>query len=185
MSPDRPDLRGRQLVLAVGWSALRTLLGITIIWIFLMLVPEQLSAAEGFSALGVVVIGVAMYIWLFRRQIRDIRKARYPTLRSIEALILVAMMFLALFAAVYVLLSAADPLAFTEPLDHFTAYYFALTVLATVGFGDITPVSDVARSICMVQMAIDIAFVGILVKILGGAARQGLAAREPADTTHE
>ena len=29
--------------------------------------------------------------------------------------------------------------SFTEPLDSFTAYYYALTVLATVGFGDIAP----------------------------------------------
>lgn len=160
-------------------SIIRTTAGIIFIWLCLAIVPET-PATKGFIPILFIIIGVTVYIWFFRRQLRDIRSARYPTLRSIEALILVAMMFLAIFAAIYVMVSAADASSFTEPLDHFTAYYFALTVLATVGFGDITPVSDLARIFCMIQMAIDIAFIGVLVKVLGGAARAGLASRQSA-----
>jgi hypothetical protein len=86
-------------------------------------------------------------------------------------------MFLAVFAAIYVMISSQSPGSFTEPLDHFTAYYFALTVLATVGFGDITPISDGARLACMVQMALDIAFIGATVKILGGTASRAMRER--------
>ena len=80
--------------------------------------------------------------------------------------------FLALFAVIYVSLSQHNPQAFSERLDPFAAYYFSLTVLATVGFGDITPVTVLARSVTMVQMAIDLALIGILVRIVSSAANR-------------
>jgi hypothetical protein len=86
-------------------------------------------------------------------------------------------MFLALFAVIYVSLSQHNDQAFTEELDAFSAYYFALTVLATVGFGDITPVTTLARSVTMVQMAIDLALIGILVRIVSTAANRAISGR--------
>ena len=158
-------------------SIIRLVLGSTIIFVCLSLVQESPSPSI-LTPLIVIALTVAIYIWFSRRQIRRVRAARYPTIQAVEALVLIAVMFLAIFAGIYVMLSAADSGAFTEELDHFTAFYFALTVLATVGFGDITPVTDIARLFCMVQMAIDIVFIGILVKILGGAAQQGRRAQQ-------
>jgi hypothetical protein len=88
-------------------------------------------------------------------------------------------MFLAVFAMIYVSLSLADVEAFTEPLDAFSSYYFALTVLATVGFGDITPVTTVARAVTMVQMALDLVFVALLIRVVSTAARKSLKHRAP------
>ena len=34
-------------------------------------------------------------------------------------------------------MAASDPAGFSQPLDRTTALYFTMTVLATVGFGDI------------------------------------------------
>ena len=45
-----------------------------------------------------------------------------------------------------------------------------MTVLATVGFGDIAPVTTIARVAVMVQMVLDIAFIGLAAKVLFGAA---------------
>ena len=112
------------------------------------------------------------------RQVKGVYKAKYPMLRAGEALILVGAMFLAIFAMIYVMLSATNPEAFTEKLDPFNAYYFALTVLATVGFGDITPSTTAARSVAMVQMAVDIAFIAVLIRIMGGAAKRTIEQRQ-------
>jgi voltage-gated potassium channel len=109
--------------------------------------------------------------------LRGVYKSRYPTLRAIEALILTAAMFLAIFSMLYVTISLDSPTAFSEPLDSFNAYYFALTVLATVGFGDIAPNSVPARSVTMVQMALDIAFIAVLIRVMGGAAKKALLQR--------
>ena len=63
-------------------------------------------------------------------------------------------------------------------MDDFTAFYYAMTVLATVGFGDITPVNTLARSLSMVQMAIDITIVGVAFKVLSGSAQQAIKKRQ-------
>ena len=157
-------------------TTVRLILGFAVIIGCLALVPESPSPSV-LIPLGILVFLIVLYIVMSRRQVQRVRNSRFPTVQAVEALVLIAGMFLALFAGVYVMLSTADPGAFTEPLDHFTAFYFALTVLATVGFGDITPVTDTARLFCMVQMGIDIVFIGILVKILTGAATEGLQAR--------
>ena len=153
------------------------ILGFAVIVWMLNMVPDEPDGRVIVPAL-IAVISIVLYAWFFRRQLRSIDASRFPTLRAAEALVLVAAMFLAIFAMIYVMISQEDPAAFTEPLDAFTGYYFALTVLATVGFGDITPVSVGARSITMVQMALDLAFIAVLIRVVGGAARRAVEKRE-------
>lgn len=57
---------------------------------------------------------------------------------------------------------AADPHAFFELL------YFSFTTLTTVGFGDITPVTDQARSLVMIEEFTGVFFVGVLIARLAG-----------------
>lgn len=167
----------REIVVAVAQVVLRMLLGFWVIVWMLNMVPET-PDERLLGPILVAVTSIAVYAWFFRRQLRGIYAARFPTLRAAEALVLVAAMFLAIFAMVYVMISQADTASFTEALDPFTAYYFALTVLATVGFGDITPVSTLARSVTMVQMALDLALIAVLIRVVGGAARRAVMRRE-------
>ena len=44
-----------------------------------------------------------------------------------------------------------------QPLTRADALYFAVTVFSTVGFGDITPESEAARVVLIVQMLGDLA----------------------------
>jgi len=165
--------KNERIKILVG-SIIRTLLGFFAVLWALSLVPENPDASL-WRPIAIIVIAFAVYATFFRRQIRKIENSRYPTVSSIEALILIATMFLAFFASIYVMMSGADPTSFTEPLSHFTAFYFALTVLATVGFGDITPVSDGARFACMIQMAIDIVFIGAMIRVVSSAAQKSSA----------
>lgn len=167
----------RLLILAILGTLARLVLGFTFIVLVLTLVPDN---PDGRVAAPIIVAlgGIAIYTLFFRRQLRGVYKAKYPNLRAAEALILVAAMFLALFSMVYVMLSMADPNSFTVALDQFTAYYFSLTVLATVGFGDITPVTTLARSVTMVQMALDLAFIAIIIRVMGSAAKKALEMRQ-------
>jgi voltage-gated potassium channel len=174
--PKFKDLSRGEHYRLVAASCLRIVIGFAVIWLALSLVPEE----PGVDLAGPIVVMVAfgaLYIWYFRRQLKKIKRSKFPQLAAVEALILIATMFLAVFAAVYVMLSTADASAFSEDLDHFTAYYFALTILATVGFGDITPVSNVARATAMVQMAIDIAFIAVLVRIISSVATNTIKSR--------
>ena len=170
-------LSGWQKTKIIFVSVFRTLLGILLIAAVLALVPER-PHLNIWTPIVAIALMIGAYLWYFWLQLRRIRNARYPQIQAAEALILVATMFLAIFAVIYDMMSGANPAAFTEDLDRFSAFYFAVTVLATVGFGDITPVTTAARSVAMLQMAIDIAFIAIAVKIVSGVATKSLAQRK-------
>lgn len=165
--------------LVVG-STVRVVVGLAFIFGALALLPERPDGTVAFPIV-LALAGSTFYLWFFSRQISRIRASRYPYVKAAEAMILVAAMFLAVFSAFYVVISNGDPASFTEPLTHFSAYYFALTVLATVGFGDITPVSVLARATTMVQMAIGIAFVAIIVRVIFSTARQSIERKSTVD----
>ena len=65
---------------------------------------------------------------------------------------------------------------FTQPLDHTRALYFTISVFSTVGFGDITPRTDTARLIVAAQMLLDLAIIGVVVRLIFNAARSRVAA---------
>lgn len=177
-SPSLPMRRiGKRQMLLVGLqTVLRLVVGFAFI-VWLMSLAPRSPQDSMIYPVCVAILGSLLYAVFFTRQLRGVYKARYPTLRAVEALILTATMFLAIFAMVYVMISLADPDAFTEVLDSFNAYYYALTVLATVGFGDIAPNSVPARSVTMVQMSLDIAFIAVLIRVMGGAAKKALVQR--------
>ena len=70
--------------------------------------------------------------------------------------------------------------SFSEPLTRMGALYFTVTVFATVGFGDISPVTDGARAAVTAQMVLNAVFIGLLVKVIFGAAQASLRRDDPA-----
>ena len=132
-----------------------------------------MTGALDAASAALLVVGLVVLVVLIVWQVRAILRSPYPGLRAIEALAGVIPLFLLLFASAYVLLANAQPQAFTEPLTKTGALYFTVTVFATVGFGDIVPHSDVARVVTMVQMLGDLVVLGLVVRVILGAARVG------------
>ncbi|MEK9663745.1 MAG: potassium channel family protein [Candidatus Nanopelagicales bacterium] len=126
-----------------------------------------------------LVLWTAIIIGYLAWSLRRIDSAARPEIRALETLVVTAVLVIAMFSKAYHLISVAEPSAFSEPLDAFTAYYFAVTVLATVGFGDITPVITPARAIAMVQMVIDLALLATLVRLVTSAVKVNHLRRSP------
>jgi voltage-gated potassium channel len=186
--PESPRAVPRRLVVrsiprAVSASALLVLA--------YYLLPLDASVGATLAWLVVGLAAVAAVLWW---QVRAIITARYPRLRAIGALAVGVPLLLLVFAATYVLLAEGDPASFSQPLDRTDALYFAVTVLATVGFGDIAPVTTPARVVTMVQMLLNLAAFGLAAKVLLGAGDIGLQRRDteernsadevPADEEH-
>lgn len=164
-------------------AVLRTLASATVLLLLYAVRPIERPPAETIAAL---TGGLALLVWLLWWQIRAVERAAYPVLRAVEALVTAAVLFVVLFATGYVSLSDWLPESFTEPLNRVAALYFTMTVLATVGFGDIAPVSDAARIVTTVQMVCGLAFVGLVGRQFLAATRRarGVAAEvHPGDGT--
>ncbi|KUJ65051.1 hypothetical protein ACZ90_52660 [Streptomyces albus subsp. albus] len=120
------------------------------------------------------LIGFVVFAAAVAWQVYSITRSAHPRLRTIEAVSVLVPVFLLVFAGTYYLLAVGQRGSFSEPLSRTDALYFAVTVFATVGFGDITPKSETARVMVMVQMIGDLALVGLVAKLLVGAMRIGV-----------
>jgi voltage-gated potassium channel len=122
------------------------------------------------AALGAGIFAMGLLVaW----QVRSILRSPHPALQAVEAVALSLPLFLLLFAATYTLLSDSDPAAFTEPLSRVDSLYFVVTVFATVGFGDISAVSAVARVLVTVQMVGDLVLIGLVLRVFLTAVDRG------------
>jgi voltage-gated potassium channel len=122
--------------------------------------------------LGLLVFGLVIVL-----QVRSIMSSSYPRLKAISALGVGVPLLLVVFAAVYYLIDVDQANSFTQPLDKTAGIYFAITVFATVGFGDIAPVSGVARILVSLQMLLDLVVFGVVAKVVLGAVQVGLQRR--------
>lgn len=128
---------------------------------------------------AILLSGLALIALVVAWQIRSVMRSRFPVLRAMETLSMTLPIFLILFAAVYVIMVREDPHAFTQELTRIDALYFVVTVFATVGFGDISPVSELARVVVTVQMVCDLLVLGVVVRAMLLAVQRADIRRRP------
>jgi voltage-gated potassium channel len=131
------------------------------------------------SRVGPVVCAI-VFLGVVSLELRAVVRDPMPVPRAALAMARLLPLFIVLFAWVYVAMSVSDPSTFSEPLTRSAALYFTITVLSTVGFGDITPVADVARLMVSVQMICDLVLIAIIVKLITGVAKRARAQRTSA-----
>jgi hypothetical protein len=125
------------------------------------------------SVVARLVLSVLCLIVILSWQIYAIVRSPRPTLRAIEAVAVTVPLFILMVASTYVLTSQADKQSFSEDLSKLDALYFAMTVFSTVGFGDISPRSDLARTVVTAQIVIDLLLLGVGVRLLVEAVNAG------------
>ena len=136
-------------------------------------VESPTTAGTTVRLVATVAVVSTVVVW----QVFSIMGADYPNLRAAEAVLVAIPTFLILFALLYLGLANTDASNFSEHLDKVGAIYFTATVLTTVGFGDITARTDLARLVVIVQMMLDLLLVAVVVRVFFGAARTGLTRR--------
>lgn len=153
----------------------------------LTLLGYGLLPVEGTSSPVTVAVGagLAMTVLLviFAWQLSRISRAEHPLLASLEAVSLIFGMFVVLFALMYVALSVGNPDAFTEQIDKVGGIYFTTTVLTTVGFGDISPVTDTARVLVTVEMVLGMILIGSAFKVIANSARRNVSSKAQGSTS--
>lgn len=125
----------------------------------------------------VLVGGLALVAGLLVWQIHAIMVSPTPRAQALGTLVATVPVFFTVFATTYFLMSRAVPDHWSEPLSRLDALYFTVTVAATVGFGDITAVSQAARAVVTVQMVGNLLLVGLVARVIMGAVQKGLERR--------
>ena len=149
-----------------------------------LVVYYALPVGEAPSAVGVVLSvvgllgGMGVLVYLTIRQVRRLAGAR-PEDEGIriESLIFLIYIVVPMFAFGYFVLETADPGQFDSLETKTDALYFTVSTLATVGFGDVHAVDQLARALVTLQIAFDLVFVGAMVSLLTGLVRSRATTR--------
>lgn len=161
---------------AIVWAALRIVGSITALVAVYYALPLDHSSTG--IAVTMLVIGLAVFIALVAFHARSITRSPTPGLRATEALAINVPLFVLLFASTYVVMATMSAGNFGERLTRTDGLYFTVTVLSTVGFGDITAKTEAARLVVTGQMIADLVILALAVKIIVGAVSRG---RQPGD----
>jgi voltage-gated potassium channel len=122
-----------------------------------------------------LTVALALFVAVLLYEIRQISVDREPMLRATVSMATIIPLFIVLFSWIYLTMSRSDPHAFGGMMSRVEALYFTVTVFSTVGFGDITPRTDVARLVTTVQMMADLVVLALVVRLILAAATRGTA----------
>ncbi|WP_329623631.1 ion channel [Streptomyces sp. NBC_01255] len=137
-----------------------------------------LDSAFTAGTVAVLAGGIVLVALLLAWQVHTIMRSARPGLRAIVAVASALPFFVLLFAATYYLLERSTPGSFSETMSRTDALYFAMTVFSTVGFGDITPRTELARLLTTAQMTANFLLIGVAARFLLGAVQEGRRLRE-------
>jgi hypothetical protein len=169
--PDNPHGAGP------GRIVMRSIVTAVLVVVLYALLP--VDSAESTSSLVVLLGGLVLLVVLVAVRVRQIVTDTDPQLRTAEGLALVVPLFVAVFAWSYLLLGQAEPSAFSEPLTRVGAVYFTLSILSTVGFGDISAQTDLARVLVSAQIVLTFTLLAGVVRLILEAGRSRSSHPQP------
>ena len=126
--------------------------------------------AELATLIPVVATCAAGILWFAFR-------SRRPTVDGLFATVAAYLLIAIAFAQAYLLLLHWDPDSFHLPVPalersiqslNVDVVYFSLVTLATVGYGDILPSSDLARTLAVIEAVVGQFYIAVLVAVFVG-----------------
>lgn len=146
----------------------RSTLMLVLLTISYYLLPDRRPVdPENAARTGGVLLALVGVGFVVRAQVSGVRRGRWPLLARVEALLTTLYLLILLFASTYYMLDATTVGQFEGIADRTDSLYFAVTVVSTVGFGDIHAVGTAARLLVTGQMLFDLIFIGTAVRALG------------------
>jgi voltage-gated potassium channel len=147
----------------------------------LLVVLYYAAPLDGPLSIGTLItfgLGLLAFGGLTAWQVRAVIRSDAPVLRAMQALASGVTLLLVLYSSLYSVIAYNQPDSFTQTLTRTDGLYFTVTVFATVGFGDITPRSELARIFTTTQMLFGLVIFGLIVRTLLGAVQVATRRRE-------
>lgn len=145
-------------------NSLLALLGVLGIY-FMLPVGEKQSPAGVVLSLAIAGVCVGLVTMVVLREFRRQALGEEPGLTGVQ-LVVIFEMVLVLFALGYFSLATHGNDQMEGISTRLDALYFTATTMATVGYGDIHPVGQLAKGVATAQMAFNVIFVAAFVRLL-------------------
>lgn len=164
--PNRHDQRGTA-VLRTWLRALISSAVATGLYFVVPITPGDLQGAEAYVRFGLLAAALPVLALLVGRQVKRALATGQGVAERVSTLLIVVNIVIAFFSLIYY--AMADQFSGLD--SRLDGLYFSVTTLCTVGFGDITAVSQTARAIVTVQMVFDLVVVTSALSIIVSAVR--------------
>jgi voltage-gated potassium channel len=117
-----------------------------------------------------LIATVVFFGFVFSHLLRFIVRAPRVNMDVLCAGVAGFLMLGLLWTPVYLIVARLDPAAFNAPqgsaFTGFSAFYFSFITLCTVGYGDISPVSKIARMLAVGEAIIGLFYMAVLISRL-------------------
>ena len=126
------------------------------------------------SPLIYIITAIAFFAFISAQLLLFILRARQVDANVLCAGLSGYLLLGLLWVPAYLLVARLNPAAFVmtagtdtgAPMDGFHAFYFSFITLCTVGYGDVTPVSKVARMLAVVEAIAGLFYMAVLISRL-------------------
>lgn len=138
---------------------------------FYLLPVRSSEGVEGYARLAVSLAALGLLVVVLRGQATRSRQSLSPGMRRVQGLLAALYVLVLGFALAYAAVAALLEGQVAGIHDRTDALYFSVSIVSTVGFGDIHAVGTVARLLVTVHMLFNLVYLGTAVRLLGAAGR--------------
>lgn len=155
---------------------LARMLGHTTVVLFLLtlayyVVPLRFDWQQAWTPwrLAISLAALGLLGLVLRAHIRSSRRRQTQRYLRIQWLLSALYGLVLTFALAYAAVAARSPEQFVGISDRTDALYFSVTLVATVGFGDVHAAGTAARLLVTVHMVFNLVYLGTALRMLTGA----------------
>jgi hypothetical protein len=123
-------------------------------------------------AVVLVVAAAAALLPLSIRQARLVLRSEQPLFDATRCIVSGLVFLITAFSVAYYVLGTAYEHQINGIETKLDALYFTVTILATVGFGDITATGQVGRGVVTAQMIVNLAVLAVALRVVSWALKE-------------
>ena len=123
-------------------------------------------------AVGLVLATVGSLVPLSFQQARLVLRSQHPLFDALRCLISGFVLLVVSFSSAYYVLATSYEDQINDLETKLDAVYFTVTIISTVGFGDISASGQTARGIVTMQMIVNFALLGVALRVVSWALKE-------------
>jgi voltage-gated potassium channel len=123
-------------------------------------------------AVGLVVATVGSLVPLSFQQARLVLRSQHPLFDALRCLVSGFVLLVVSFSSAYYVLGTGYQHQINDLETKLDAVYFTVTIISTVGFGDISASGQTARGIVTLQMIVNFALLGVALRVVSWALKE-------------